>query len=151
MAVTPKWYVPFLKSLSEQRIHVVNDTFKLALFTNALSINQDTNQYFDAAPYTSNQCTGTNYTAGGMTISPGSVTIDGATNRLYIDFADAVWPTITLNSPGARYCVLYDSTPSSNKPLLLYGDLGADQMPSAGTMTIAWSTSPAAVGYLSVA
>ena len=151
MAVTPKWYGLFLQSLSNKEIDMDSDVFKLALYTNVLSINQDTHRYWDAAPYTSNQCTGSGYTAGGLTISPGSMSYDAATNRLYYDFADAVWNPLTLTAPGARYCVLYDSTPASNKPLALYGDLGGDQLPSAGVMTIAWSSSPAAVGYLSVA
>jgi hypothetical protein len=149
MAVTPKFYVPFLKSISNKEVDMDTDTFKLALFTSSLTINQDTNQYFDASPYAANQCTGTGYTAGGVTISPGSMTIDGATNRLYYDFSDAVWSTVTLASPGARYAVLYDATPASNKPLVMYGDLGADQLPTAGVLTIAWNASGA--GYLSVA
>lgn len=153
MAVTPKFYGLFLKSLSNKEIDMDSDTFKLALFNSSLTINQDTHQYFDAAPYTSNQVTGTGYTAGGMTVSPGSMSYDTATNRLYYDFSDAIWNPITLTAGAnaARYCVLYCSTPASNKPLVLYGDLGADQTPSAGIMTIAWSNSPAGVGYLSVA
>lgn len=148
MAVTPNFYGLFLKSLSNKEIDMDSDVFKWALFTSSLTINQDTHQYFDASPYTSNQCTGTGYTAGGLTVSPGSMTYDSGTNRLYFDFSDAVWNPITLNSPGARYAVLYDSTPASNKPLVAYADLGANQLPVAGTMTLTLDAS--GIGYLSV-
>lgn len=153
MAVTPKFYGLFLKSISNKEADMDSDTFKLALFNSSLVINQDTHQYFDAAPYTSNQSVGTGYTAGGMTISPGSMTYDAATNRLYYDFADAIWNPLTLaaGTTAARYAILYDSTPASNKPLVLYGDLGADQTPTNGIFTIAWSNSPVGAGYLSVA
>ena len=151
MAVTPKFYGLFLQSLSNKEIDMDSDAFKLALYTNVLSINQDTQQILGRGTVHVEPMRGNGYTAGGLTISPGSMTYDTATNRLYYDFADAVWNPLTLNAPGARYCVLYDSTPASNKPLVLYGDLGGDQQPSAGVMTIAWSSSPAAAGYLSVA
>lgn len=147
MAITPKLYGLFLKSLANKEIDLDSDTFKLALFTSSLTIDQDTHQYFDASPYTSNQATGTGYTAGGVTVSPGSVSYDTATNRLYFDFSDAVWNPVDLTS--VRYCVLYDSTPGSNKPLVLYGDLGADQTFTGGIFTISWDASGA--GYLSVA
>lgn len=150
MAVTPKMFGLFLKSLANKEIDMDSDTFKLALFSNALTINQDTHQYFDAAPYTSNQIpNGSGYTTGGVTISPGSLTYDSATNRLYFDYSDGVWNPITIASPGARYAILYDSTPASNKPLVLYGDLGGDQIFTGGVLTIAWNASGA--GYLSVA
>lgn len=150
MSVTPKLYGLFLQSLANKQIDMDSDTFKVALFSSTLSINQDTNQYFDSSPYTANEVpNGSGYTTGGVTVSPGSLTYDGSTNRLYFDYSDAVWTSLTLSSPGARYAILYDSTPSTSKPLVLYADLGADQIFSGGTLTLSWNASGA--GYLSVA
>lgn len=121
---------------------------KLALFTSSLSINQDTQQYFDASPFTSNQVpNGSGYTTGGIDVSAGaSVSYDGATNKLSLDCADAVWSAATFT---ARYGILYDSTPSTNKPLILYLDFGADQSPNPGTLSVTWDA--AGIAYVTVA
>lgn len=124
-----------------------SDTFKLALFTSSLTPNQDTHQYFDASPYTANQvANGNGYATGGATVSPVTVVYDGATNKLTFDCADASWTTATFT---CRYGILYDSTPASNKPLVLYVDFGADQSPSNGTFTVTWDA--AGIGSITVA
>lgn len=147
MAATSKFYGLFFKSLANKEIDMDSDTFKLALFTSSLVINQDTHQYFDASPYTANQvANGSGYTTGGVTVSPVTVTYDAASNKLTFDAADATWSTATFT---ARYGVLYDSTPTTNKPLVLYVDFGADQSPSNGTFTVTWDT--AGIGYVTVA
>lgn len=149
MAFTGKLYGLFWKSALNKEVDIDSDTIKAALFTNALVINQDTHQYFNAAPYTANQVTGAGYTAGGVVVSPGSMAYNGATNRLSIDFTDASWSEITLDEPGARYMVIYDDTPAVNKPLIGYIDFAADQQFTNGTMTIVWDA--AGAFYVSVA
>jgi hypothetical protein len=59
------------------------DTFKLALYTNAASLGASTTAYT-----TSNEVTGTNYTAGGatLTLKTGTPTLDGTT--AVVDFDD---------------------------------------------------------------
>lgn len=147
MATTAKFYGLFWKSLANKEIDVDSDTFKLALFTSSLSINQDTNQYFDASPYTSNQvANGNGYTTGGATVSPLTVSYDSSTNKLSFDAADASWTSATFT---CRYGVLYDATPSSNKPLMMYVDFGADQSPSNGTFSVTWDA--AGIGYVTSA
>lgn len=148
MAVVPKFYLPFLKSLSNKEVDIDSDQYKIALYTNSLVVSQTAHQYWDAAPYTSNECVGTNYTAGGLIISPGALTLDTTLKRLYYDFSDAVWSNITLNAPGARYAVLRDSTPAANKPLVMYWDFLADQLPSAGVLSVTLDALGA--GYISV-
>lgn len=147
MPATSKFYGLFWKSLANKEVDMDSDTFKLALFTSTLTPNQDTNQYFDAAPYTSNQvASGNGYTTGGATVSPVTVSYDAATNKLSFDAADASWTTATFT---ARYGILYDSTPTTNKPLVLYVDFGADQSPSNGTFTVTWDA--AGIGSVTVA
>jgi hypothetical protein len=154
MAVTPHLFGLFPKSLANKEIDMDSDTLKFALFTPSLTINQDTHQYFDVTPYNANEISTiggiSGYTAGGVTVSPGSLSYDSATKRLYFSYSNPSWNPITIPSPGARYGILYDSTPASNKPLVLYADLGSAQIFSGGIMTITWSTSPAGTGYIGV-
>jgi hypothetical protein len=53
------------------------------------------------------------------------------------DGADISWTSSTFT---ARYGIIYDSTPATDatRPLLGYVDFGADQSPSAGTLSITW-------------
>jgi hypothetical protein len=133
MAVTAKVYYKAITSLANSEIDWGTHTIKCALFTSSLSPSQSADQYFDAAPYTSNQVTGTGYTAGGATLA--SKTEAFASNVKQFDAANAVWSASTIT---ARYAVVYDDTPSSNKPLVCYVDFGSDVPSSAGDFTIAW-------------
>ena len=82
------------------------DTFKVAMFTNSSSIDADTTGYT-----TSNEVSGTNYTAGGAAL--GSVTNSLGDNSssvptAYLDFADTTWSSSTISS--ARGALIYNST-----------------------------------------
>ena len=71
------------------------DTFKVAMFTNSASIDADTTGYT-----TSNEVSGTNYSAGGATLS--SVTIGLADNSsavptAFVDFADTTFSSSTIS------------------------------------------------------
>lgn len=148
IAVTAKYYSLFFKSMANKEVDFDSDALKLALFTSALTVNQDTHQYFDAAPYTSNQvANGNGYVTGGQDVSSGaSVTYDGATNKLSFDVGDASWTSATFT---ARYGILYDNTPTTNKPLVLYLDFGADQPLNNGTLSVSWDS--AGIAYVQVA
>jgi hypothetical protein len=147
MAATSKFYGQFWKTLANKELNMNTDTFKLALFTSSLTPNQDTHIYYDAAPYTSNQvANGAGYTTGGVTVSPITVSYDAATNKVSFAASNATWTTATFT---ARYGVLYDNTPTTNKPLVLYVDFGADQSPSNGTFSITWDA--AGIGYVQTA
>ena len=85
---------------------IAADTFKIALFTNSASIDADTTGYS-----TSNEVSGTNYTAGGEALS--SVTIGLADNSssvptAFIDMADVTWSSATITN--ARGALIYNST-----------------------------------------
>ena len=148
MAVTAKYYGLFWKSVCNKEVDVDSDTWKIALFTSALTIDQDAHQYFDVAPYLTNQvANGNGYTTGGITISPLTVTYTGATNKLSI--SSAINPSWTSSTFTARYGIIYDSTPGTNKPLLGYVDFGADQSPSNGTLSLTWDVN--GICYVTVA
>ena len=118
------------------------DTFKIALFTNSSSIDADTTGYS-----TSNEISGTNYTAGGEALS--SATIGLADNSssvptAFIDVADVTWSSATITD--ARGALIYNSTLANAgtagttthaaKPSVCVINFGADSSSSAGNFTV---------------
>ena len=118
------------------------DTFKVAMFTNSSSIDADTTGYT-----TSNEVSGTNYTAGGAAL--GSVTNSLGNNSssvptAYLDFADTTWSSSTISS--ARGALIYNSTLSGAStgstttaaayPAVAVINFGGDKSSSAGDFTI---------------
>jgi hypothetical protein len=103
------------------------------LCTSAYTPNQDTDIYKDVVNPT--ESSGTGYSAGGTALASKTITYTGATNIIAMDAADVTWASSTIT---ARYAVIYDDTPTSNKPLLGYVDFGADQSSSNGNFTITW-------------
>ena len=118
------------------------DTFKIALFTNSSSIDADTTGYS-----TSNEVSGTNYTAGGEALS--SVTIGLADNSssvptAFIDMADVTWSSATITD--ARGALIYNSTLANAgtagttthaaKPSVCVINFGGDSSSSAGNFTV---------------
>ncbi len=121
---TMKWLVKAKKSLANKEVDYDTDTIKFALFTSSLTIDQNADQYFDAAPYTSNQASsGGGYTTGGVTLSGKTVT--ATTLKFLISSSSVVWTGLTK---AFRYGVLYDDSPGSNKPVLGTVDLGAQDL-----------------------
>ena len=125
------------------------DTYKVAMFTNSSSIDADTTGYT-----TSNEVSGTNYTAGGVAL--GSVTLTLGDNSssvptAYLDFADSTWSTSTISS--ARGALIYNSTLSGAStgstttaaayPAVAVINFGGDKSSSAGDFTIQWPANDA--------
>jgi hypothetical protein len=133
MADTMSMYGLFWKSLGNKEIDIDSDTWKLMATTSSYTPNQDTHQYKSSV---TNEVSGTNYTAGGLTIPSFAMTYDTGTNKLVIDAADANWAGPI---PLCRQLVLYDSSPASDatRPLALYITLDADKQPSG----IVWNAS----------
>lgn len=113
-----------------QGVHNNTDTYKVALYTNAATLDKNTTVYS-----TTNEVSGTGYVAGGTTLAGYTAALSGDT--AYIDWTtDPSWPTSTIT---ARGCLIYNST-QTNKAVAAY-DFGADITSTAGTFTI---TLPAA-------
>lgn len=119
------------------------DTFKLALYTSLASISANTTAYT-----TSGEATGTNYTAGGATLSSLGVTTvntNTSTGVGYLTFSNLTFSNVTLTARGA---LIYNTTPSalSNSgatlvnPAVCVLDFGSDKSVSAGAFTIVFPT-----------
>jgi len=132
---TTKTYGSVIAKAFNKEIDFDTDTIKVALVTSSYTPNQDTHDYFDDV--SSNEVSGTGYTAGGNTLANKSVTYTSGTNVTKFDADDTSWTSSTIT---ARYAVIYDASPGSNatRPLIAYVDFGSDQSSSNGTFSIVW-------------
>ena len=115
------------------------DTFKLALYTSSATIDANTTAYT-----ATNEVTGTNYTAGGGSLSNlGVVTSNtsASAGTGFTDFSDLTFTNATITARGA---LIYNSTPSANSNAnttltnasVAVLDFGADKSSTAGDFTI---------------
>lgn len=140
MAVTVSglYYLSFRDMLqNDSAIDLLADSIKNALFNSTPTPNFDTNTSYSAAPYTTNELTGTGYTAGGVANTSPTITVSSGT--LVYDANDVSWTSATFS--GARCALGYDdtiSTPTA-KPVIYLVNFGADFGVTAGTFTIQWA------------
>lgn len=103
MAITTAMCTSFKKELLEGK-HDFNatsgDTFKIALYTSSATLGASTTDYSS-----SNEVSGTGYTAGGNTLTNIDPTTSGTT--AFTDFADTTWSTATITANGA---LIYNTT-----------------------------------------
>lgn len=123
MAYTTHMYGPAQVCAWNKEVDLNTDTIKVML-VNGYTYSK-THQYKDVS--VTNESSGSGYTAGGATIASCTISFDGGTNRATFDGADVTaWSSNTAVATGA---VIYNDTPSSNKPLLFYIDFGGTQVP----------------------
>jgi len=104
-----------------------SDTFKLALYT-ANPYTQSTSTVYVAT----NESSGTEYSAGGNTLSGNAVS--NVTDYATVDFTDSVWGSPTPATFSAAYAALYN-TSASNK-LIVVLDFSGTKSCSNGTFTV---------------
>lgn len=100
------------------------NAFKLALYTSSATLGSGTTAYSST-----NEVSGTGYTAGGATLTNVTPTLSGST--AIVDFADVTWSSSTITARGA---LIYNSTNSDRAVLVL--DFGSDKSSSAGDFTV---------------
>jgi hypothetical protein len=118
------------------KIDWLTGTMQTSLHTATYSPLQDTDDFFNDA---TNEVTGTNYTANGVTLGSKTSTYDTGTDEIRLDAADAVWTTATIS--GIRYAVVWENTggASTTDPLMTYYDLGAQSV-TAANFTVQWDS-----------
>jgi hypothetical protein len=105
--------------------NLATDTLKIALYTAFSSIGPNTTVYT-----TSNEITGTGYTAGGIALT--GVTIGTSSDGIvFVDFANATWPSSQLTARGA---LIYNVTRSNASVAVL--DFGSDKTMTNFTITM---------------
>ena len=97
MAITQAMCTSFKKELLEAKHNFLNsggNTFKIALYTSSASLGAATTAYSST-----NEISGTNYTAKGNTLTRVDPSSSGTT--ALTDFADTSWTTATFTARGA--------------------------------------------------
>ena len=107
-------------------------TFKLALYDNNASFTAATTAYT-----TSNEVSGTGYSAGGGTLTRVDPSTSGTT--ALTDFADLTFSSATITARGA---LIYNDS-ATGDPTVVVLDFGADKTSSAGDFTIVFPTADA--------
>ena len=114
--------------------------FKIALFTSAATLGATTTAYA-----TTNEVVGTNYTAGGNTLTISANPASTGTTA-FLDFADTTWATATITARGA---LIYKS--GGTNPAVAVLDFGADKTSTAGDFTIVFPAADASNAIIRIA
>jgi hypothetical protein len=111
--------------------------YKIALYTNAATLNQDTTAYT-----TSGEVTGNGYVAGGKVLTIG-VNPTNSNDISFLSFDDISWTGSTFTARGA---LIYRFNGSTN-PAVCVLDFGSDKTTTNGTFTVQFpsATSTSAV------
>jgi hypothetical protein len=115
------------------------NVFKIALFTSAATLNATTTAYS-----TTNESSGTAYTAGGNTLTNVTPVTSGTT--AFADFANTTWASSTVT---ARGCMIYNSSAANRSVLIL--DFGSDKTSTNGDFTIQFPTADATNAIIRIA
>ena len=143
MAITQAMCTTFKKELLEGVHNFKNSggsTFNIALYTSSASLDQDTTAYT-----TSNEVSGTNYTAKGTSLTRVDPTTSSTT--AFTDFADATFSNVTLTAAGAL--IFNDS--ASGDPAVCVLNFGADKTATAGDFTVVFPTADASNAIIRIA
>jgi hypothetical protein len=115
------------------------NTFKLALYTSSASLGAAT-----AAYTSSNEASGTNYSATGSALTSVTPTTSGTT--ALCDFSDLTFSNVSITARGA---LIYNDTQSDKSVCVL--DFGSDKTATAGDFTIVFPTADASSAIIRIA
>ena len=143
MAITTALCTSFKQELMEAVHNFKNtggSTFNLALYTSSASLGAGTTAYT-----TSNEVSGTNYTAKGASLTRVDPTTSGTT--AFTDFADLTFSNATVTARGAL--IFNDS--ASGDPAVCALDFGGDKTSTAGDFTIQFPAADASNAIIRIA
>ena len=124
------------------RASTAADVFKLALYTSSATLGASTTAYTTSDEVSSS---GTNYTAGGLTLTISQVPTSTGTTA-FLDFDDLTFPSATITANGA---LIYNAT-QSNKAVAVLA-FGGDKTSTAGNFTIQFPAAAASTAILRIA
>jgi hypothetical protein len=132
MAITQAMCTSFKVALLDGEMDFSSDTaqsYKIALYTSSASLDAAT-----AAYTTSNEVSGTGYSAGGNTLSISTNSTSTGTTA-FLSFATTTWSTATITARGA---LIYQAGGST--PAVAVLDFGGDKTSTAGDFQITFPT-----------
>ena len=115
------------------------NTFKIALYTSSASMGASTTAYS-----TSNEISGTGYTAGGAALTSVTPALDGST--ACCDFSDVSFTSASFTANG---CLIYNDTQSDKACAVVA--FGGDKTVSSGTFTIQFPAADASNAIIRIA
>jgi len=126
MAFTGNWACNGFKTgMMNGTFNFTSGTFKIALYTNAATLDATTTAYTSTG-----EVVASGYTAGGLALTIAQIpTVGNSGTTAYISFNNAVW-TSSLTARGA---LIYQTT--TGNPAVCVLDFGADKTSSA-TFTV---------------
>ena len=142
MAITQAMCTSFKKELLEAVHNFKNsggDIFKIALYTSSATMSASTTAYS-----TTNEVSGTGYTAAGNTLTRVDPSSSGTTG--FTDFADTTWSSASITARGA---LIYNDSDSDKAVAVL--DFGADKTASGGDFTITFPAADASNAIIRIA
>ena len=116
------------------------DSFKIALYTSSATLDATTTAYSS-----SNEVSGTGYTATGNTLT--NVTPTSSSTTAYTDFADTTWSSATITANGA---LIYNDTEAGD-PAVCVLAFGGDKTSTNGDFTIQFPTADASNAIIRIA
>ena len=143
MAITQAMCTSFKQELLEAKHNFLNSggsTFQIALYTSSASLAADTTAYT-----TSNEVSGTNYTAKGNTLTRVNPSTSGTT--ALTDFSDSTWSSASITARGAL--IFNDS--ASGDPSVCVLDFGADKTASSGDFVVVFPSPDASNAIIRIA
>jgi len=143
MAITQAMCTSFKQALLDGEMDFSSDTtqtFKIALYTSSATLDASTTAYS-----ATNEVSGTNYTAGGNTLTISTNPTTSGTTA-YLSFSNTTWSSATITARGA---LIYKS--GGSNPAVAVLDFGGDKTSTAGDFTIQFPTADASTAIIRVA
>ena len=141
MAITSTLTTSFKKELllGNHNFATNGDAFKLALYTSSATLGASTTAYTS-----SNETSGTNYSATGSALTSVTPVLSGTT--AICDFADLTFSNVSITARGA---LIYNDTQADKSVCVL--DFGADKTASSGDFMIVFPTADASNAIIRIA
>ena len=118
-----------------------SQTYNLALYTSSATLDATTTAYS-----TSNEVSGTGYSAGGAALTISANPASSGTTA-FLDFADLTFSTATITARGA---LIYLANGGTN-PAVAVLDFGSDKTSTAGDFTIVFPAADASNAIIRIA
>ena len=118
------------------------DTFRIALYTSSASLDATTTAYT-----TSNEVSGTGYTAGGATMTVTATFPKSDSTTAIVDFSDVTFSSSTITARGA---LIYNDS-AAGDPAVAVLNFGTDKSSTNGDFTIQFPTGDASNAIIRIA
>lgn len=139
MAITQAMCNSFKTELLGGTHDLDTDVIKIALFTSSATLGASTTAYSST-----NEVSGTGYTAGGNTLSGATISLSGST--AIVDFTDTTWSSATITARGA---LIYNSSKADRAIAVL--DFGSDKSSTNGDFTVVFPAADASNAIIRIA